>query len=143
MKIKSTEFIRKHKVEKKNLKLSISKCIGAIQLLWFLFTFCVHYTHNFIFPAFLIGVYGKPSAIKKIRDEGKTEKKSSVEFVLIRCEQPKCLNQIVIISGFEGSGLVVFAMFIFQILRNTYITNYAHHLLILDRRWTLACSCSG
>lgn len=65
MKIKSTEFIRKHKVEKKYLKLSISKCIGAIQLLWFLFTFCVHYTHNFIFPAFLIGVYGKPSAIKK------------------------------------------------------------------------------
>lgn len=30
------------------------------------------------------------------------------------------------------------ALFIFQILRNTYITNYAHHLLVLDKNLDVA-----
>lgn len=71
---------------------------------------------------------------EKIRDGVKEKKR----FVLIRCEQPECLNSTVILCGFEASGLVIFAVYIFQILSNTYITNYAHHLLILDRVWVLA-----
>lgn len=40
------------------------------------YTNCVFYTHNLIFPAFLKGVYGKPSAIltwKKIREKKKSK----------------------------------------------------------------------
>lgn len=98
---------------------------------------CLFYTHKLIFLAFLKGVYGKPVAILTWKNK-RWRKIQMVEFVLIRCEQPECLNWTVILCGFEASGLVIFAVYIFQILSNTYITNYAHHLLILDRVWMLA-----
>lgn len=50
------------------------------------------------------------------------------------------LTWTVILCGFEASGHVVFTVFMFQIWSNTYITNYAHHLLILGPVWMLACS---
>lgn len=73
---------------------------------------------------------------------GEYKKEEKYRVCLNQMRAAGVLNWTVILCGFEASGHVVFTVFTFQIWSNTYITNYAHHLLILGPVWTLACSWS-
>lgn len=95
------------------------------------------YTRNLIFPAFLRGVYGKDSTVLGMKKNTREKKR----LVLIRCEQPERLKktELLFLAVLRAAGLSSSPCLYFRFLSNTYRTNYAHHLLVLDRVWTLAC----
>lgn len=74
-------------------------------------------------------------------EKKKNTRKKKKRLVLIRCEQPELLKktELLFLAVLRAAGSSSSPCLCFRFLSNTYRTNYAHHLLVLDRVWTLAC----
>jgi len=96
-------------------------------------------------PPFLKGVYGKPSSIQKkssTRNRGKETFFKCKKFVLIsfECGPERLKTELFFFAVLRAVGLSFFfrSVYISESLSNTYITNYAHHLLMLGLVFGLA-----